>query len=414
VRQDGEMTRIVVGQDVPLRGVQRWSVTTERHEVEEQRVIELAKQLGADRSGALPQAGLDQAKAAFLASRPHIDPQGASWREQSAAIDTAGTGPRLAVIEGVAGAGKTTLLSPLVATAKAERRRVHGLARGWKQATALQEAGIEQTDIAATSTFLNRIEKGKLHLDKDSIVILDELSQIGRREMLKLMDLQQKRGFRMIAVGDPKQGGSIDPEVIGLLTETLGDKVPRILTSVRQRTEREREIAGLFREGGTATHQAIGMKRADGHAIAVAGGRAATIQHVASLWRERVEARGGDTDFKLTISAPTNRDAHDIGVAIRQQAREMGRLGADKATVRVALRGEKDLQPLVLAAGDRVRLFNRVVVDRRHFVSNGDTVTVLDANNDAMRVRRDDGTEATVKYDQLRTRRQMPVQLAYV
>ncbi len=413
VRQDGAMTRIVVGRDVPLRGVERWSVTTERHEVEEQRVIELAKQLGADRAGALPQAGLDRAKADFLASRPHIDPHGSSWREQSAAIDAAGTGPRLAVIEGVAGAGKTTLLSPIVSAAKAEQRRVHGLARGWKQATALQDAGIDQKNIAATSTFLNRVEKGKLHLDPDSIVILDELSQIGRREMLKLMELQQKQGFRMIAVGDPKQGGSIDPEVIGLLTEALGDKVPKILTSVRQRTERERAIAGLFREGGEATHQAIAMKREDGHAIAVAGGRAATIAQVASLWRERVEARGGEKNFRLTISAPTNRDAHDIGLAIRQQARELGQLGADKATVRVALRGETGLQPLALAAGDKVRLFNRVVVDRRHFASNGDTVTVLDANNDAMRVRRDDGTEATIKYDQLRARRDRPVQLAY-
>jgi hypothetical protein len=413
VRQDGEMTRIVVGRDVPLRGVPRWSVTTERHEMEEQQVIALAKQLGDDRSGALPQAGLDRAKADFLAGRPHIDPAGPSWREQSAAIDAAATGPRLAVIEGVAGAGKTTLLSPIVSAAKAEGRQVHGLARGWKQATALQDSGIGQQDIAATSTFLNRVETGKLHPGRDSIVILDELSQIGRREMLKLLELQEKEGFRVIAVGDPKQGGSIDPEVIGLLTDVLGDRVPKILTSVRQRTEREREIAGLFREGGEATHRAIGLKREDGHAIAVAGGREATIARVAGLWRERVEARGGEGDFRLTISAPTNRDAHDIGVAIRRQARDMGRLGDDKATVRVAMRGETGLQPLALAAGDRVRLFNRVIVERRHFASNGDTVTVLDANDNAMRVRRDDGQEATVKYDQLRARRDRPVQLAY-
>ena len=91
----------------------------------------------------------------------------------------------------------------------------------------------------------------------------------------------------------------------------------------------------------------------------------------------------------------------------------MGQLGADKTVIRVAMRGETALQPLALASGDKVRLFNRVVVDRRHFASNGDTVTVLDANNDAMRVRRDDGTEATVKYDQLRARRDRPVQLAY-
>ena len=248
---------------------------------------------------------------------------------------------------------------------------------------------------------MNRVEKGKLQLGPDSIVILDELSQIGRREMLKLLELQQRHGFRVIAVGDPKQGGSIDPEVIGLLTDALGDKVPKILTSVRQRTEREREIAGLFREERTATHQAIGMKREDGRAIAVAGGREATIQRVAALWRERIEVRGGEGDFRLTISAPTNRDAQDIGLAIRQQAREMGQIGGDKATVRVAMRGEKSLQPLALAPGDRVRLFNRVIVERQHYASNGDTVTVLDADNDAMRVRRNDGKEASIKYDQL-------------
>ncbi|MFL5289031.1 MAG: hypothetical protein ACJ8AW_50775 [Rhodopila sp.] len=216
----------------------------------------------------------------------------------------------------------------------------------------------------------------------------------------------------LVAVGDPRQGGSIDAEAIGLLTEALGDKVPRILTSVRQRTDREREISRLFSEGGQAAHQAIQMRREDGHAVAVAGGRHETIARVASLWRERVEARGEDPDFRLTISAPTNRDAHDIGVAIRQQARDMGQLGEDKAVVRVAMRGEKELQPLPLAAGDRVRLFNRAIVDRQHFGSNGDTIQIMDANNDGMLARNDEGRTAFVKFDQLRPMRHMPA-LAY-
>jgi hypothetical protein len=197
VRQDGEMVPILFGQDVPLRGKVRWSVTTERHIADERQVIELAKHLGNDTSGGLSPAGLDKAKADFLATRPHIDPAGANWREQSGAIDAAGTGPRLLVIEGRAGSGKTTLLTPLVTAAKAEQRHVYGLARGWKQATALRDSGIDQRDINAISTFLNRVEKGRLHLDGNSIVVLDELSQVGRREMLKLMELQQKHGFRL-------------------------------------------------------------------------------------------------------------------------------------------------------------------------------------------------------------------------
>jgi hypothetical protein len=126
-----------------------------------------------------------------------------------------------------------------------------------------------------------------------------------------------------------------------------------------------------------------------------------------------MEARADEPDFKLTVSAPTNRDAADISRAIRREMQGMGAIGEDRAVIRVAMRGQKELQPLALAPGDKVRLFNKVIVERQHFASNGDTVTVLDANTDAMRVRRDDGKEASIKYDQLRARRNEPVALAH-
>jgi hypothetical protein len=119
---------------------------------------------------------------------------------------------------------------------------VQGIARGWKQAVSLRGAGLTQKDVAATSVFLDRVGKGKITLGKNSMVIVEELSQVGRGDMLQLLKLQQQHGFRMLAIGDPRQGGSIDPEVIDLLLSTLGDKVPQILTSVRQNSEREREF----------------------------------------------------------------------------------------------------------------------------------------------------------------------------
>jgi hypothetical protein len=91
----------------------------------------------------------------------------------------------------------------------------------------------------------------------------------------------------------------------------------------------------------------------------------------------------------------------------------MGRLGEDVTVVRVAMRGERDLQPLALAPGDQVRLFNKVIVDRQHFASNGNTVTVLDANINGMLARNGEGRTAFVKYDQLRGMRHLPPALAY-
>ena len=50
--------------------------------------------------------------------------------------------------------------------------------------------------------------------------------------------------------------------IIELSRRALGaEQVPQILTTVRQQTERQRQIVGLFREGRAA--EALTMKRAD-------------------------------------------------------------------------------------------------------------------------------------------------------
>ena len=53
--------------------------------------------------------------------------------------------------------------------------------------------------------------------------------------------------------------------VIDLLRNALGeDAIPQILISIRQKTEREREITSLFRDGKAA--EALEMKQQDGTA----------------------------------------------------------------------------------------------------------------------------------------------------
>ncbi|MGD0106982.1 MAG: AAA family ATPase [Rhodopila sp.] len=408
VRQNGEMTRIVFGKDVPVRGKERWSVTTAMHLDEERTVIGLARKFGADRSGALSHEALERASQAFLASHPKIDPTQPQWIKQREVIEQAGTGAMFTVVVGVAGAGKSTLLSPIVAASREDGQHVYGVARGWKQAVSLRDAGLTQKDVAATSVFLDRVKKGRVKLDQKSLVIVEELSQVGRGDMLNLLKLQQQHGFRMLAIGDPKQGGAIDPEVIDLLVQTLGDKVPQILTSVRQKTERERQISELFRDGKAG--DAIAMKREDGTAELVAGGRDATIQRVASKW---MDLTGADRTLQPTIGTANNRDAHDIGVAIRKRMQDAGTVGRDKIEIDVLRRDEPGLHRMQLADGDRVRVFHRVWVDRGHFASNGDVLEVRDVSVKGMTARNEVGREAFVPWEKVTGRFEQAPRLAY-
>ena len=75
------------------------------------------------------------------------------------------------------------------------------------------------------------------------------------------------------------------------------------------------------------------MKREDETAILVPGGRDATVERIAELWRERMEARGSEPGFRLSISVPTNADVNAIGSAIRRRLREIGQLGEDRVIV---------------------------------------------------------------------------------
>jgi hypothetical protein len=63
-----------VGQGVPLRGKERWNVTTALHVDQERELIRLAKTAALDFSGALPIAEIDRAAHTFLERNPMIDP----------------------------------------------------------------------------------------------------------------------------------------------------------------------------------------------------------------------------------------------------------------------------------------------------------------------------------------------------
>jgi hypothetical protein len=279
VQQNGEQTAIVWGQEA---GKRYQSVTTTLHQSEEQEFIRLVQTAAADRTGAIPRNLLQQ-----KIRQSGLDFSDTHGQAQRAAIERLGEGGRFGIVIGAAGMGKSASLSPLVAAWREQGREVYGASLAWRQADDLADAGIDKRNVKAFSVLISAIEAGDIKLTRNSVVAVDEWGMLGTRAGLALLRAQEKHGFSIVALGDDKQCASIEAgPIIDLSRRALGaGNVPEILTTKRQKTEREREIVGLLREGRAAA--ALEMKREDGMAELAYGGRVGVIARVAKLYAER-------------------------------------------------------------------------------------------------------------------------------
>lgn len=413
VRQDGKRTRLIWGKATDEYGQETVRLTTALHAERETEFCARAQAAAADHSAALSPLAI-----AAAVKRCGTDFESTQHgRRQREIIDQLGHGGRLGVAIGVAGAGKSTLLAPLVYAWHADGRSVFGAALAWRQTDDLQKAGIPEARRAAMSVFLERAHAGKLALNLDSVVVVDELGLLGTRQLLELLQLQAQHGFQLVAVGDPKQCQSIEAgPVIDLLRRALGSgAVPEILTTVRQQTERERTASLLFREGQAA--EALAMKRADGTARLITGDYRKVVQGIADLWQERRAANAGDPGYTLSVSAPTNRDAREIGAAIRAHRRAAGELGPDLVVLSAADQAGETFD-LPLAVGDRVRLFartNAAYADRSRGIigNNGSVLEVRGIDASGVMLRNAQGREGRVAWNTLRAAESGRIRLTY-
>jgi hypothetical protein len=395
VRQDGQLTGLVWGREGERDEVK---VTTALHVAQESEAVALAKAAAADRSRALSPAAL-----AVAVQRSGLDFGDEHGRAQHAAMLRLGTGGAVGVAVGVAGSGKTALLRPLVDAWKNQGDNVVGVAIAWRQAEPLKEAGVGS--VAALTGLLHGVAAGRISVGARTVVVVDELGQVGARQMLELLRLRAQHGFRIVAVGDDKQCQGIEAgPVVNLMRRALGpEAVPEILTTRRQNDERQREIAGLFRAGRAA--EALAMKREDGTAEAVPGGYDDAVRRVAELWRQRREANAGDAGFSISVTAPTNADARAVALALRGERRAMGELGADVVSVRATDQAGASYN-LTLAPGDRVRLFDRLNArfrdgGRGNIGNNGSVLELRDVNAEGIVLRTAAGRDGLVSWKNL-------------
>lgn len=415
VRQYSDNTALIWGQE---EGKRFTSVTTSLHERDETAFVTLMRAAARDQTGAIPAGLLKQQL--DTSGLDFTSPHGQAQRK---AIEKVAGGGRFGLIIAAAGAGKTTSLKPMVAAWKEQWRDIHGASLAWRQADDLVDAGIDRRNIKAFSVLIKALDAeaamagaglsegqkdeaaGGRHrrtiLTENSVVAIDEWGLLGTRQGLELLHHREKLGFTIVALGDDKQTASIEAgAIIALSRRALGaDHVPEIHTTVRQISDREKEIVGLLRKG--EAKQALDMKRADGTAEMAWGGRDGVIKRVSEIYAERL----GATGKAPSISAPTNSDAHQISEAVRLQRRQLGMVGPDRHVIQ-ATDGERVYQ-MRLAAGDRVRLFkstNARFRDGRHgsIGRNGSVVEVVEASRAGLVVRTATGKIGEVDWKSLR------------
>ena len=340
--------------------------------------------------------------------------------ERTPPADDLGEAGGMALAVGVAGSGKTSTVVAILVDAWHERGgKVVAMTVPWRATQPLRDAGVDEA--LAVEAFVRRVQTGKLTIDANTMIVADEVSLIGVRAQNLLLQMAEEHGARVVEIGDPRQCGAVETPALDLVAGAVGDEnIPKLLTTIRQKTQRGRDIATMFRDG--RAEEGLAAMREDGDLAIVAGGAEATIRQTVAQWRQQVTENALDPDYSLIVITPTNQRVLDIGTAIRSNRREAGEITGPDVVIpaKIEAKGSETVD-LPLAVGDKVRPFHRLydadTPGRSKFIaSNGDVVEVRELLPDGMRIRNADGEEGRITWAQLkpfRAPKNDPVRLTY-
>ena len=150
--------------------------------------------------------------------------------------------------------------------------------------------------------------------------------------------------------------------MIDLFRRAIPDGVPELLETVRQLTDAQKEIAGLFRDGEPeSVEKALRLKAVDGALEVVPGGTDAVYEAAGRVWT-RMADEAAEKGWEFGLSAPTHQHARGASAVIRGIRRQRGEItGPDRTVACVDDRSARsERYDLQLAVGDRVRLLQKV------------------------------------------------------
>ncbi|MGH9153637.1 MAG: AAA family ATPase [Acidimicrobiales bacterium] len=173
----------------------------------------------------------------------------AGQREAIEAVCTSGRGVELMV--GIAGSGKTTALAAARDAFEAEGYEVVGTSTSGQAARTLsREAGIDSRTLASLNW---RIAHGSLRLSPRHVAVLDEAAMTDDAALVAFLEAASVAGAKVVAVGDPRQLGSVAPGGgFEAVVHRFGGAVHLLVENVRQVDAGERTALAELRSGNVA------------------------------------------------------------------------------------------------------------------------------------------------------------------
>jgi conjugative relaxase-like TrwC/TraI family protein len=245
--------------------------------------------------------------------------------QKAAVRHVLGSRDRVMIIRGVAGTGKTTLEQEIGEALAESGKPVVALAQSVKASREVlrTEAGFTKADTVAR--FLKDTEMQESA--RDGVILVDEASQLGTRDMLSVFNVAQDMGARVILVGDRRQHRSVTAgEPLKLLEETAGLRVAEVTDILRQQGD-YKKAAQAFSEGRTIE----GFEELDKLGWIKQVDDVDRYQQLAAAYLAAVaeKKRGGEYKSALVVS-PTHAEADRITAAIRAGLKAEGKLGKER------------------------------------------------------------------------------------
>jgi len=245
--------------------------------------------------------------------------------QKAAVKHVLGSRDRVMIIRGVAGTGKTTLEQEIGEALKEVGKPVVALAQTAKASREVlrEEAGFAMADTVAR--FLK--DTAMQEAARGGVIIVDEASQLGSRDMLKVFDVAESVQARVLLVGDRRQHRSVTAgEPLRLLEEKSNVPVAEVTEILRQGGDYKKAAKSLS-EGriGEAFEQLdkLGWIKQIPDADRSMQLAAAFLAAVAE------KKRNGEHKTALVVS-PTHAELDRIQDAVRAGLKAKGKLGKER------------------------------------------------------------------------------------
>uniref|UniRef100_UPI0035CC911C Ti-type conjugative transfer relaxase TraA n=1 Tax=uncultured Sphingomonas sp. TaxID=158754 RepID=UPI0035CC911C len=292
--------------------------------------------------------------------------------EQRSAYEHVTEAKGLGVVVGYAGTGKSAMLGVAREAWEGAGYAVRGLALSGIAVENLESgSGIASRTIASIE---HQWAQDRDLLSARDVLVIDEAGMIGTRQLERVINEAEKRGAKVVLVGDPEQLQAIEA---GAAFRSVAERYGSVeITDIRRQREGwQRDATRQLATGRTA--EAVRAYDEAGHVHAAPTRERASADLIDRWDRDRAASPSASR----IILTHTNDAVRDLNLAARERLRTAETLGND-----VAIATERGCRQF--AAGDRIMFLKN---ERSLGVKNGSIGSVESLTSSRMAVMLDDG-----------------------